>query len=158
MNSMKGIFILLLSTFGLLYHSLLQDLPYPKKHYNVDPKGLAIQGYDPVSYFTKNQAEEGNSNISFNHKGINYRFTSEANRKTFVANPEKYEPQYGGYCAYAMAEGEKVKIDPETFKIIEGKLYLFYNFGFTNTLKAWNKDEKNLHSKADQAWINIVKQ
>ncbi len=69
-----------------------------------------------------------------------------------------YEPQYGGWCAYAMGNsGEKVEVDPETYKIVDGKLYLFYNKYFTNTLKSWNKDEAKLKSKADESWKNFYK-
>lgn len=72
-------------------------------------------------------------------------------------SPEKYEPAYGGWCAYAMGEtGEKVKIDPETYKIVDGKLFLFYNFWGNNTLEDWNENEKSLKSKADQNWKKIV--
>jgi hypothetical protein len=80
-----------------------------------------------------------------------------ANRDAFIKNPAAYEPQYGGWCAYAMgASGEKVEIDPETFKVADNKLYLFYNAYFNNTLPKWNKDEKNLKSKADQNWKAIL--
>ena len=73
----------------------------------------------------------------------------------FLKNPSKYEPQYGGWCAYAMGSaGEKVEINPETFKIIDGKLYLFYNAYFNNTLKSWNKEETKLKSQADTNWKN----
>ncbi|MFM8742594.1 MAG: YHS domain-containing (seleno)protein, partial [Cytophagales bacterium] len=86
-----------------------------------------------------------------------YLFTNGANREKFKSNPEKYEPAYGGWCAYAMGEtGEKVKIDPETFKVIEGKVYLFYNFWGNNTLKDWNKNEKPLKTKADQNWKKFI--
>ena len=75
----------------------------------------------------------------------------------FDENPTRFLPQYGGWCAYAMGDsGEKVKIDPETFKIIDGKLYLFYNFYFTNTLTKWNRDESNLKQKADQNWKKVI--
>jgi hypothetical protein len=75
----------------------------------------------------------------------------------FKANPEKYKPAYGGWCAYAMGEnGEKVKVDPETYKIVDGKLYLFYNFWTTNTLDDWNKNEKKLKEAADRNWSKIV--
>lgn len=132
-----------------------QNSDYALQHYNLK-NGLAIQGYDPVAYFIESEAVEGKSSIKHTANGITYRFASEANKKLFVANPEKYEPAYGGYCAYAMAFDDKVKIDPETFKIKDGKLFLFYNFNFTNTLKKWNKDESNLYSKAQGAWKKIV--
>ena len=133
-----------------------QDAKVDIKHYNLK-KGLAIQGYDPVAYFTENKAIEGKLANRFVYNGRAYHFATDANKKRFIKNPEKYEPAYGGYCAYAMAFGDKVKIDPETFKVIDDKLYLFYNFNWNNTLKKWNKDEKNLHSKADQEWKKIVK-
>ena len=79
---------------------------------------------------------------------------SQANLDVFKKSPEKFEPAYGGWCAYAMGNtGEKVEIDPETYKIVEGKLYLFYNAYFTNTLPKWNKEEKSLKTKADKNWI-----
>ncbi len=127
-----------------------------KDHLNIK-RGLAIQGYDPVSYFNQEEPSEGSKNIQASHNGATYYFVSEANKKAFLSKPSKYEPQYGGYCAYAMADGEKVKIDPETFKIIDDKLYLFYNFWGTNTLKLWNNDEGTLLPKADRAWTNIIK-
>ncbi|MCU0429159.1 MAG: YHS domain protein [Cytophagaceae bacterium] len=127
------------------------------KHYNLE-QGLALQGYDPVAYFSSNKAIKGSSGIRYVYKGVTYYFSSETNKKTFITNPANYEPQYGGWCAYAMGENaEKVEIDPETFKIINGKLYVFYNAYFNNTLKSWNKDEKNLKAKADKNWLLISK-
>ena len=88
---------------------------------------------------------------------MTYNFASASDKDAFVKNPAGYEPQYGGWCAYAMgATGEKVEVDPETFKIIDGKLYLFYNAYFNNTLKTWNKDETNLKKKADTNWKKAV--
>ncbi|MFN3848785.1 MAG: YHS domain-containing (seleno)protein [Spirosomataceae bacterium] len=125
------------------------------KQFNLE-NGLAIQGYDPVAYFTQNKAIEGNKQFSANFEGATYRFASAANKDIFLKDPKKYEPQYGGWCAYAMgATGEKVEIDPETFKILNGKLYLFYHSWANNTLLKWNKDETNLKSKADKSWMNI---
>jgi len=108
--------------------------------FNLDNK-LAIQGYDPVAYFAQKKAIKGKSTIVATYDGVIYNFSSQANKELFLKNPTNYEPQYGGWCAYAMGSlGEKVEIDPETFKIIDGKLYLFYNAYFNNTLKSWNKD------------------
>jgi hypothetical protein len=85
-------------------------------------------------------------------------FSSAVNKEYFSKNPSKYEPQFGGWCAFAMGDsGEKVEINPETFKIIDGKLYLFYNAFFNNTLKSWNKDEANLKAKATSNWNKIIK-
>jgi YHS domain-containing protein len=120
--------------------------------------GVAIQGYDPVSYFNSGKAIEGKKDISLRHEGVTYHFSSTANRDLFAKNPSSYEPQYGGWCAYAMGEtGEKVEIDPATFKVIDGKLYLFYNSLFNNTLPKWNKSELTLKPKADNNWKAIYK-
>jgi len=119
-------------------------------------KQVALDGYDPVSYFD-NKPEEGEAEIKATHNGVIYYFINQQNLSKFKANPSKYEPAYGGWCAYAMGEtGEKVKVDQETFKIIDGKLYLFYNFWGNNTLTDWNKNEKTLKTKAEQNWKKIV--
>ena len=124
-----------------------------KKHFNLSKSGLAIDGYDPVAYFKANKAVEGKKEFAVNHQGVIYYFSSTENKDAFIKNPSAYEPQYGGWCAYAMGKnGEKVNVDPETFKIINGKLYLFYNRFFNNTLTSWNKDEANLKTKADANW------
>ena len=126
------------------------------KEYNLDSK-VAIQ-YDPVAYFKQNKAIEGNKEIEATNEGIIYYFISQINRDLFLKNPTYFEPQYGGWCAYAMgSKGEKIAIDPETFKIVEGKLYLFYNAYFNNTLKIWNKDELSFKKKADLNWKKFVK-
>ncbi|MDG2432017.1 YHS domain-containing (seleno)protein, partial [Flavobacterium sp.] len=84
-------------------------------------------------------------------------FSSESNKQAFIKNPLAYEPQYGGWCAYAMGEtGDKVAINPTTFKIVNGKLYLFYNSFLNNTLKTWNKNQADLNKKADTNWIKII--
>lgn len=128
-----------------------------KKQFNVEKSRLAIGGYDPVAYFTSNKAMEGKKEISLAYEGITYRFATIKNKDAFNVNPAKYEPQYGGWCAYAMgAKGEKVEVDPETFKIVNGKLYLFYNKYFNNTLKSWNEDETHLKANADQHWAKFV--
>lgn len=126
--------------------------PLRKKHFNLE-NGVAIQGYDPVAYFNSNKAVKGKKEIAVSHQGATYYFASSQNKEAFKSNPSKYEPEYGGWCAYAMgAKGEKVEVDPETFKIINSRLFLFYNRFFNNTLKDWNKDEANLHAKADANW------
>jgi YHS domain-containing protein len=126
-----------------------------KKHFNLDD-GIAIDGYDPVAYFKNNKAIKGNKSQAVYFQGATYYFSSAENKETFKKNPAGYEPQYGGWCAYAMGKnGEKVSVDPETFKIINDKLYLFYNRAFNNTLKSWNKNESTLKSNADANWTKI---
>jgi YHS domain-containing protein len=124
-------------------------------HYNLK-KGIALQGYDPVSYFD-GKPVEGSDKIKVEYKSVTYLFATAGNATRFKQTPDKFEPAYGGWCAYAMGEsGEKVKVDPETFKILNGKLYLFYNFWGNNTLTDWNKNETPLKSKGDQNWKKIV--
>jgi YHS domain-containing protein len=123
------------------------------KAFNLE-KGIAIQGYDPVAYFTMNKAVKGNKQFSVLAEGVTYYLSSAANKDFFLKDPKKYEPQYGGWCAYAMgANNTKVEIDPETFKIVNGKLYLFYHSWINNTLPKWNKDETNLKTNADKNWM-----
>lgn len=135
-----------------------QNATKRKTQFNLE-KGIAIQGFDPVAYFTQKKAVKGNSSIAATYEGVTYNFSSKANKELFEKNPASYEPQYGGWCSYAMgATGEKVEIDPETFKITDGKLNLFYNAFFNNTLKTWNKDEAGLKKKADVNWKKFIVQ
>lgn len=126
-------------------------------HFNLE-KNVAIQGYDPVAYFKQGKAVKGKKEITASHEGVAYYFSIPVNKEYFLKNPSKFEPQYGGWCAFAMGDSnEKVSVNPETFKISNGKLYLFYNAFFNNTLKSWNKNESGLMMKADTNWNKIVK-
>ena len=152
---MKLLFAALLLIASSVAGNAQENTSLRVKEFNLE-KGLAIQGYDPVAYFKQNKAVKGKREFSLQHQGVTYHFSSSENEEVFKNNPASYEPQYGGWCAYAMgAKGEKVSIDPETFKIVSNKLYLFYNSLFNNTLKSWNKDETNLKAKADQSWAKI---
>jgi len=120
---------------------------------NIDKEKIAVESYDLVSYF-EGHPKEGKELYSTNYRGVIYYFSSKENKSKFNESPNKFLPQYGGWCAYAMGDsGELVEIDPETYKIVDGKLYLFYNKFFTNTLKSWNKDEINLKKSADINWL-----
>lgn len=150
-KSILILFVVLSSTI-----SFAQSAAKRTKEFNLENK-VAIQGYDPVAYFSQKKAVKGKSNLATTFEGVIYYFSTQANKDTFSKNPSSYEPQYGGWCAYAMGSAaEKVEIDPETFKIVDGKLYVFYNAYFNNTLKSWNKDEPNLKKKADANWKKIV--
>ncbi|MCF8322790.1 MAG: YHS domain protein [Flavobacterium sp.] len=155
---MKKVFLILFIT-SLSISTFAQTAAKRVKEYNLESK-VAIKGYDPVAYFTQKKAVKGKSTITVTHEGVVYHFSSQANKETFVKSPASYEPQYGGWCSYAMGNngpnGEKVEINPETFKIVDGKLNLFYNAYFNNTLKSWNKDEVNLKKKADANWKKII--
>ena len=153
---MKQILTAMFFTLTLSTAATAQDATaLRKKNFNLE-KGVAIKGYDPVAYFTENKAVKGSKDLAVAYDGAVYYFSSETNKQAFKINPSKYEPQYGGWCAYAMGhDGSKVEVDPETFKIIDNKLYLFYNKYFNNTLKTWNKDEGNLKKQADANWQKI---
>lgn len=126
------------------------------KEFNLDNK-IAIKGYDPVAYFKQNKAVKGKEMHAASYDGVTYYFSSNENKEAFEANPKAFEPQYGGWCAFAMGDyNKKVDINPETFKIVNGKLYLFYNAYFNNTLKSWNKNESQLKQNADKNWQTII--
>ena len=127
-----------------------------QNEFNLDEDNVAIQGYDVVSYFM-GAPQKGKKSIFYEYKGIVYWFNSTENLDLFKKQPKKFEPAYGGWCAFALGDsGDKVKIDPKTYKIIDGELYLFYNFYFNNTLIDWNKNEVDLKSKADMNWSKII--
>lgn len=152
-NTNKLILLFLLFFYFLGYS---QNIEKRIKTYNLQNK-IAILGYDPVAYFKVNKAIKGEKKYSSTHEGVVYYFSSNENKEVFLKNPLSFEPQYGGWCAYAMGEtGDKVEINPTTFKVIEGKLYLFYNAFFNNTLKPWNKNETVLKTKADKNWKKIT--
>ena len=144
---MKSLILLFTLTFSSLSAQTID--------YNLN-KGFVANGYDVVAYFN-NEAIEGDKKYSTSFDGIKYKFSSEENLKIFNAYPKKYIPQYGGYCAYAVAiKSDKVSINPKTFQIKDNKLYLFYNAWGTNTLDLWKKENDNLlKEKADKNWENI---
>lgn len=119
-------------------------------------KGYVANGYDVVAYFN-NKAIEGDKKFTTSFDGVKYKFSSKENLEAFNKNPKKYIPQYGGYCAYAIAvKNDKVSINPKTFQIKDGKLYLFYNAWGTNTLNLWKQENEDaLKEKADKNWESI---
>jgi YHS domain-containing protein len=122
-------------------------------------KGFITEGYDVVSYFD-NKAKKGIKEFTIEIKGAKFKFSSKENLETFKKNPKKYTPQYGGYCAYAIGlKGEKVDINPKTFEVRDGKLYLFYNAWGTNTFELWQKEgAKKLQKKANVNWKKLIKE
>lgn len=125
-------------------------------HWNLE-KGIALKGYDAVAYHTQKKAIHGKQTFSLSHGGALWYFASAANRDLFRKSPATYEPAYGGWCAFAMGDyGKKVEVDPETFKLIDGKLYLFYNKYFNNTLTSWNKNEAALKKQGDSNWAKLI--
>lgn len=126
----------------------------PTSQYNVGEDRLAIEGYDPVSYFD-GQPKKGDKAITTEYEGIVYRFTSEANRDRFLAEPNHFKPAYGGWCATAMASGEKVAINPTNYKLVNGRLMLFYKSLLVNARNDWDKNEAKLLPEADAHWREI---
>jgi YHS domain-containing protein len=122
------------------------------QEFNVDSAGLALRGYDPVAYFTAGKPEAGRAEFTATHKGASYRFASAANRDAFIAAPDRYLPQYGGWCAFAAAGGKKSDADPQVWRIENGKLYLNYN---RNIGQRWSADIPGFVSRADARWPEI---
>lgn len=125
------------------------------KHVNVDSDGFSVNRYDPVAYFTERRPVPGNPEIYGEYQGVKYAFSSESNRQLFLDDPEKYVPQYGGYCAYGLAHGSKSDVDPEVWDIVDGKLYLMVSGG---TMSIWEKRKKDYIELANRAWRSIVSQ
>ena len=139
----------------LKFFLLLFCLASYSQNIDYNAKKFVAEGYDVVSYF-KNKPLKGNTNFIIEYEGAKFRFSSNENLKAFNKNPTKYIPQYGGYCAYAMSYGDKVKIDPETYEIRDEKLYLFYNSWGTNTLSKWlSENPKELKTHADKNWDEV---
>ena len=113
---------------------------------------VAVQGYDPVAYFTEGKPVKGSKDFTTEYMGATFQFASAANRDAFVADPVMYAPQYGGYCAWAMADGKYAKGDANFWKIVDGKLYLNFNRGIQDK---WNKDVPGFISKADTHWSEL---
>lgn len=126
---------------------------------NVDKHGVALGGYDPVSYFD-GVPVAGREAYLAKYQGVTYLFDSRNNLHRFIVEPERYLPAYGGWCAWAMLDGKKVAIDPERYKIIEGRLYLFYDGFWGDTLKKWNERAETetdmaLVGKSDEQWRKL---
>lgn len=118
---------------------------------NLTDQNVAINGYDPVSYFS-DKPVAGDPSLAVTYGEATYYFATAENKATFEVNPERYVPQYGGFCAVAVSEGKLVPVDPETYKITDDKLYLFYNGEHGNTKPQWDANEAALKTNADAAW------
>ncbi|REL26403.1 YHS domain-containing protein [Thalassotalea euphylliae] len=119
---------------------------------NADANDLAIKGYDPVAYFTMGKPVNGDINYTATYKGAIYRFSSESNRDMFRADPAKFAPQYGGYCAYGVTRDKKFDTDPTAWRIIDNKLYLNLN---KSVQKAWLENTQAFINQSDESWLVI---
>lgn len=139
--------VLILTACFLLSHS---SLLFATQFF--ERNGLVIDGYDPVAYFTEMKPVKGSSEFRTDYQGATFQFSSAAHRDAFVADPSKYLPQYGGYCAYGMAKGYKAKIDPAAFTVVGDKLYLNYS----ETVRSqWLTDIPGYIRKADANWPDV---
>lgn len=120
-----------------------------------EKEGVAIRGHDPVAYFKDGKPVKGSAEYRFEHKGSIFHFTSKAHRDAFAAEPERYAPQYGGYCAFGVSGGYKASIDPGAFTVRDGKLYLNYN---RDVQKQWSADTPGHVAKADRNWPAVSRQ
>jgi hypothetical protein len=111
--------------------------------------GLALQGYDVVAYFTDGRPARGVADYIYRWQNAEWRFASAAHRDAFAAAPERYAPQYGGYCAYGVAQGALVDVDPTAWRIVDGRLYLNYSHSVNRT---WLNDVPGYIRQADRNW------
>ena len=121
---------------------------------NEDGSGVAIKGYDPVAYFTQSRPVKGSPAFTYQWMNSTWWFASAEDRDEFATNPEKYAPQYGGYCAYGVSQGHTAPIDPEAWTIVEGKLYLNYSKGVKKT---WSEAIPQHIEEANRNWPGLHK-
>lgn len=142
------VFALALTSCGLIPSQANSSI----ESINVDDNTLAIQGYDPVAYFTLNAPTKGNSQFSADHLGATYWFSSQAHKQLFTGDPEKYAPQYGGYCAFGVSKEKKYPVEPDAFAVVDGKLYLNLN---KKVQSRWVLNTAELIFDADGYWKEI---
>ena len=140
---------LLLLTLGLALPAFAQT----KTLLNLDKTGVAIQGYDPVAFFTDNKPVKGEPELAIKRDGALYYFASKERRELFKSDPAKYEPVFGGYCAYGVSKGKLVEVDVDAFQIVNGRLLLQYSKGVRDD---FNKDTKGNLAKAESNWPGLV--
>lgn len=123
-----------------------------KSFNNVDAKGVILDGYDPVAFFTDNKPVKGDAAIQYKYEGAVYNFASQEHLNLFKSNPEKYKPQFGAWCAYAVSLGRIAPIDVNTFSIVDGRLFIQHN---QRAVGGWNKDVSGNITKADKYWPSV---
>ena len=143
---MKATFVFTVLTLFTFFHATAQRSAV------FAPEGKAIKGYDPVAFFTDAKPVKGADSLTYKWQDATWLFSSRANMESFKAAPEKYAPQYGGYCAYGTSEGHKAPTETDTWTIVNDKLYFNYN---KKVKELWTKDTKGRIEKADQQWPAI---
>jgi len=144
---MKKIIVFALLLWG--FPGFSQTMKSPQ---NLDKKGVAIQGYDPVAFFIQNKPVKGTAEFQSGYKGATYYFASSEDKAAFDAAPAKYEPQFGGYCAYGVSQGHLAPVKIEAFQIVNGRLLMQYDLDVKGT---FNKDQAGNLQKADKNWPGL---
>ncbi|HEY9048155.1 MAG TPA: YHS domain-containing (seleno)protein [Ohtaekwangia sp.] len=153
MKSLRTLFTMIVAI--IILHPVYAQVVEP-----IDKNKIANGGYDLVSYFTDGAPQKGTQEFTEEIKGVRYQFASAEHKDLFKSNPDKYLPVCDGYCAWGVAEkGKRVPVNPTTYKIIDGKLYLFFNGDFNgkpfNTLPEWNKNEAQLLTALPKKWAAL---
>ena len=139
--------------FLAFFGALMLSVPVMAKDPVFSTDQGAIRGYDPVAYFTDGKPVKGDSGITHSWEGATWYFASDDNRKEFIANPKKYAPAYGGYCAYAVANGYTATTDPDAWSIVDDRLYLNYS---PAVKQRWEKNVTGYISKANKNWPGVL--
>lgn len=141
---MKNFLLLVLLLVGIPAFSQTQ-----KSLQNLDKNGVAIQGYDPVAFFTQHKPVKGKPEFESSYNGAKYLFVSAEDKTTFEGNPAKYEPQFGGFCAFGVSQGHTAPVKIEAFQIVDGRLLMQYDLSVKGL---FNKDQAGNLKKADKNW------
>lgn len=146
---------ILLAFFTLGHAMAAERINTLEKHglFSYEPSGIAIRGYDTVAYFTQGKPVKGSDDFTTEWEDATWKFSSQEHLDLFTADPQKYAPQYGGYCAYGVAQESLVKIEPDQWTIHDDKLYLNYNAKLNNE---WKKDVSGYISKADTLFESLL--
>lgn len=139
--------------FAFLALATLSMMATAKELLNVDGNGVAIQGYDPVAFFTDSRPVKGNPQFQSEYHGAKYYFASSEHKAAFDREPAKYEPQFGGYCAYGVSQGHKAPIKIEAWQIVNGRLLMQYDLDIKGK---FNRDQQGSLKKADENWPGLV--
>jgi YHS domain-containing protein len=154
MRFFKIVFVVLVIVLAL-FTALLANGQQYKGHYlnNVDANGIILDGYDPVAFFTDNKPVKGDPNYEYTYQEAKYHFASQEHLDLFKSNPEKYKPQFGAWCAYAVSLGRTAPIDVNTFSIVNGRLVIQHN---QKAVNGWEKDPKGNLKLADKYWPAVT--
>ncbi|MEO9869754.1 YHS domain-containing (seleno)protein [Ekhidna sp.] len=142
-----------MKTLTSIFFLLLTFVVSAQKSPIYTTKDGAIKGYDPVAYFNQGEPVKGSEAFTYKWKEADWYFSSKENLDAFKANPEKHAPQFGGYCAYGVSKGALYKIEPEAWKIVEGKLYLNFSKGIQ---KKWEADQATFIKEAKVNWPKVI--